>query len=234
MWTFLDSGKKSALENMALDGKLLDELSSEGAALLHFYDWEGLSATYGYFTKVEELLDKEAVEDLGLRLARRPTGGGVIFHVTDLAFSVLVPACHEGFSDNTLDNYNYVNRKVLLAVKGVLKETGLELLAQDPVAKEAKAAKFCMAMPTIYDVMLGDRKVAGAAQRKRKQGFLHQGSIALALPGRNFLEKLLPPEVVEAMHLYTYPLLQQGSSQEAIQEMRLVMRKHLQQIFLEG
>jgi lipoate-protein ligase A len=44
-----------------------------------------------------------------------------------------------------------------------------------------------MARPTKYDVMLQGRKIAGAAQRKTKAGFLHQGTIALLCPDPELL-----------------------------------------------
>ena len=64
-------------------------------------------------------LDLKALEASGLHLARRPTGGGIIFHLTDFAFSVLIPANHPSFSQNTLENYALVNRPVAFAISEI-------------------------------------------------------------------------------------------------------------------
>jgi lipoate-protein ligase A len=236
MWKLIDSGRKSASENMRLDEKFLEELDPEGEAILHLYGWEKPSATYGYFTKVDKFLSVQDADKYGLNLAKRPTGGGIIFHVADLAFSVLVPSEHEGFFDNTLDNYHYVNGKVLEAVKACMKDTELELLPTHLTSKDEACGYFCMAKPTIYDVMLGGKKIAGAAQRKKKQGFLHQGSIALALPKQEFLKKVLLPGtgVEAAMRAYTHTFLGDNWTDEALEEMRHVVTKQLKKIFLEG
>jgi len=236
MWALVESGRKTALENMRLDEKFLNDLDPQGAAMLHLYSWDKPSATYGYFTKVDKFLNIQGVEKHGLDLSKRPTGGGIIFHVADLAFSVLVPSEHESFFDDTLDNYHFVNSKVLEAVKACMKDTGLELLPNHLTAKDEACGYFCMAKPTIYDVMLGDKKVAGAAQRKKKQGFLHQGSIALALPRQEFLEEVLLPgtQVAEAMRAYTHTLLGDNWTDKALEEMRYLLTKQLKKIFLEG
>jgi lipoate---protein ligase len=220
MWKLLDTGKKNSQENMDLDAKLLEELSD--APILHLYDWEGPSATHGYFVKPGDFLDLEGCSEEGLTLGRRPTGGGIVFHVSDLAFSVLVPRGHEGYSDNTLENYAFVNRRVLRAVERLLSEHP-DLLPEDPVPLDKSCANFCMAKPTIYDVMMGSRKVAGAAQRRRRHGYLHQGSISIAMPERSFLEKVLLPgsRVLEAMESNSYTM--RGD----LGEMRRLIREKL-------
>ena len=76
----------------------------------------GDSATFGYFVNPGKFLDLDHVREKGLNLARRPTGGGIIFHLWDMAFSVIVPAHCPEFSMNTLDNYAFVNCVVLEAV----------------------------------------------------------------------------------------------------------------------
>ena len=106
-----------------------------------------------------------------------------MFHLWDLAFSVAVPADFAGVTMNTLDNYEFVNRRVLRAVEEFLKKRSeLVLTPSDSAALDASCRRFCMAQPTKYDVVAHGRKIAGSAQRKRKGGFLHQGTIALTMP----------------------------------------------------
>lgn len=237
MWEFLDTGTQSAEANMALDAKLLEELKPDGAPILHFYDWLEDSATYGYFLNPSRFLNLAKAEKRGLSLARRPTGGGIVFHVSDLAFSVLVPSGYPHFSLNTLDNYNFINNAVKKAVKNFFKSSRLlNLLPEEPTPLDESCRHFCMAKPTKYDVMLDGRKVAGAAQRRRKQGFLHQGTISLALPAPELLEDILLPDtqVHQAMRHNTFSLL--GSSwtssdlADARQELKKLLKNSLMQV----
>lgn len=191
-WKVLDTGKSSAAINMETDARLLENLSKLSAPLLHFYDWETTSATYGYFTKPEEHLHLANLQNHELTLARRPTGGGIIFHQYDLAFSALVPSDFVKFSMNTMENYAFINSRVILALSIFLQGKELpQLLPEEDKEIRPFCASFCMAKPTKYDVMLGGRKVGGGAQRRTKDGYLHQGSICLALPHEAFFKDIL-------------------------------------------
>ena len=64
-----------------------------------------------------------------------------------------------------------------------------------------------MAEPTIYDVMAGGKKVGGAAQRRGKQGLLHQGTIALSVPSEATLKAFIKDSaIVDKIISTTYPL----------------------------
>lgn len=194
-----------AAENMEFDAILLAQLSRRQNPILHLYGWKRPSLTFGHFIKPEKMIDLEEAKRVGLDMSRRPTGGGVVFHLWDLAFSVLIPAGCSLFSENTLENYALVNRVVQEVaqecVKGVTTLTPIDSNALSP-----QCSNFCMARPTKYDVMLEGKKIAGAAQRKTKDGFLHQGTIALIPPDHDLLSKLLDPQVKEAMVQSTFPL----------------------------
>lgn len=235
-WKILDTGRARAQENMAIDAKLLEEMKPDDAPILHLYEWEGDAATYGHFLDPKKFLDLDRAKALGLSLARRPTGGGIIFHVSDLAFSVLVPANFPHYSTNTLDNYDFINSAVKRAVNNLFENTGnLSLLPEEPTPLDESSRHFCMAKPTIYDVMLGNRKIAGAAQRRRKQGYLHQGSISIALPKESFLSQVLltGTQVKEAMEANTFSILGNEWTKEDLEEVRNKLKQQLQKELTE-
>lgn len=230
MWNVLDTGVATAEENMRIDTQLLQDLKRGDAPTLHFYEWSADSASYGYFVDPSSYLDLSGVKKRGLSLARRPTGGGIVFHIWDLAFSVLIPASHPQFSMNTLENYAMINEPVLGAVRQFLgKEGELILTETDAASFDPSCARFCMARPTKYDVMLHGRKIAGAAQRRTKEGFLHQGTISLLMPNTSYLEEVLLPgtQVLDAMASYTFPLLGQKGSEQDLPKVRSELKKLL-------
>lgn len=228
-WTIINSGECTAIENMKKDEMLLSTLSPSNQPILHLYRWIGDCATYGYFIKPEDHFYLNAIAEHKLEIARRPTGGGIVFHSFDLAFSILIPAQHPGYSLNTLENYAYINSKVLEVIKEFITLRGnaydsrggeLSLLKQECSSKHGACQQFCMAKPTQYDVMLEGRKVGGAAQRRTKQGYLHQGTIALKTPPKDYLLALLKHGNVlaEAMYSNTYPLI--SHENEPLEEIR--------------
>lgn len=178
----IDSTPTSAANNMAKDELLLRSLESNGEAILHFYEWEKPAATYGYFTKPPS----DFIDNTQIDLARRPTGGGIIFHQYDLAFSLLIPKSHCHFTLNTLQNYQHVHTKVIMALQKLYPQIDFTLLQSPPLKKPA-CGNFCMAAPSQYDVMVDKQKVAGGAQRRTRMGYLHQGSICLQIPTKDAL-----------------------------------------------
>lgn len=217
-WKIIESGKASAQTHMDIDSRSLQTISDTHQPILRFYDWAHPSATYGYFIQPTDFLDLAEAKQMGLDLGRRPTGGGIVFHLTDVAFSVIVPATHPAYSVNTLENYAFVNRHVVQALKKLHQNVHPTLLVQETMASDSMSQHFCMAKPTIYDVMLGNKKVGGAAQRRTRNGFLHQGTISIAMPDEKLLSRVLKSSatLLEAMKNYTYVWSEQEKDLEAV------------------
>ncbi len=229
-WCIVDSGKAPAQQLMDRDSEFLFSLEKDPKPILHLYDWEGDSATYGYFVDPKDFLDLQAAKKRGLHLGRRPTGGGIIFHIWDFAFSVLVPASHPRFSQNTLENYGFVNERVLKAAQSLIPgQAAMEIIPEDLPSWEEKSRFFCMAKPTKYDVVLQGKKIAGAAQRKTKYGYVHQGSVSLCMPDREYLETVLLPgsQVIESMFSCTFPLLGKEATRQDLLDGRRKLKELL-------
>ena len=199
----------SAQKIMDYDKKLLKSLVDKRGCILHLYEWVRPSITCGYFVDSKKILNLENIEKRGIEVAKRPTGGGVVFHMWDMAFSFLMSSSCNKFYFNTLKNYEFVNSCVLKVVEEFLKfkNEGIELISYD-MPSDSYLRNFCMGRPTKYDVLIKNKKVAGAAQRRTKNGYLHQGTIALVMPQEEILESLLlQPEAVRSIFSYTFPLL---------------------------
>ncbi len=215
MWEIIDTGFASAEENMRIDSALLDGLDLRDAPILHFYDWELPSATYGLLVKPEDFLDVEKVERGGIQLARRPTGGGITFHLWDFAFSILVPATSPHFSSNPIQNYAFVHRALAKVIDRFLGESLCRV-----VEDSADGGRFCMAKATRYDLTIKGKKVVGAAQRLKRQGFLHQGMISLLPPEPEVLRPFLKGNepLLQAILEQSHPLLGSKSDLKGAQK----------------
>lgn len=180
-WTFKDEGLGSAASNMENDALLLSEMGPSSPCLARFYTWEERSASYGYFTEPADYFNESVVKDLGIKLVRRPTGGGVIFHCNDWTLSLFLPCVHPCYAMATVDAYRYLNTLVgkALCKAGLLSESSFHL---EEKKTPSRRGGFCMAESTIYDIVFGGKKIAGAAQRKTKAGLLHQVSVCLKAP----------------------------------------------------
>lgn len=203
-WEVVELGPLSPFDNMDSDYQKLVNLSPKASPKLRFYQWQKNAATFGYFLKADQFLQKN-----NLLSARRPTGGGIIFHDFDLSFSVIIPSSHPNFSNNTLENYAFVNYCLRAAIKKFHPLLPIHLLSN----KGECRPHFCMARSTIYDLTVKGKKLAGGAMRKTNRGFLHQGSICLKLPDSQFLKNALKNETLaEEIFGNSFPLLQEYNS----------------------
>ncbi|WP_284442469.1 lipoyl protein ligase domain-containing protein [Chlamydia gallinacea] len=192
----IDSGKASASEHMTRDQELLAHLK-KGEAILHLYEWRSAHPlTYGVFMRPEKFLVSNR-EELGMDAARRSTGGGFVFHHGDFAFSLLVSSEHPMYRGSILENYFSVNSLVLEVLNKIFRIDGM--LSCDEHLHHFQESNFCMAKISKYDVLMGNKKIGGAAQRTVKQGFLHQGSIFLSGSTPDVYYKFLLPEVADSV-----------------------------------
>ncbi len=209
----------SAQESMAIDAHWIDTLNSLTTIKMRAYQWRQKSCTYGYFIKPEDHIDCDKAREYGFDLACRPTGGGMLFHYHDFSYTVAVPKTHPRFSDNVLANYHFVNTALWKAVSCVI--PGLSVCESSMASPPF--AQFCMATATKYDLLVDGKKIAGSAQRKTKEGFVHQGSLFLALPDWQEVGSIMrtPSEALSLMQQSSIALFENGVSDEELARCRL-------------
>ena len=176
---------------MQKDADLLKSVKPQ-QSLLHFYQWRSCSFSYGHFIKPQLLLDTEKAMAEGIEFAKRPTGGGILFHGADFAFSFLAACDHSLYGSNQLESYKKINHLTQLALQPFVPAKIEQHLAEANFIKK-KSPTFCWAEPTIYDLMVDGQKLAGAAQRRKKWGLLQQTSILYQPLEHGLLDLILDP-----------------------------------------
>ncbi len=191
-----DAGAGSAQYHMQRDRALLEGLGDAALdARLIWYEWLRPSITYGHFIHPERLLYLEKTAAHGIDIARRPTGGGLLFHMDDCVFTLVIPKNHPRYTDNVRENYRWINEAVARACG-----TSEELLLERAIETSKVYDSYCMATPTIYDIMLDGKKVGGSAQRKTKNGYIHQASLFIGEPNWDIIDEvMIDKEAVQMM-----------------------------------
>jgi lipoate-protein ligase A len=167
LWHVLDSGLGSSAWNMALDEALLEAMPRLGRPVFRFYGWTEPAASFGYFQKYR---DVESLTTLR-PLVRRPTGGGLVPHDHDWTYSLAVPTMHEWYAQAAKESYRRVHRWLQWAFE----QLGLKTMLA-PTASKAQPGQ-CFVGYEQSDLLWENRKIAGAAQRRRRDGLLIQGSV---------------------------------------------------------
>src|SRR5262245_18831331 len=154
----------SAARNMALDEALL---TLARAPVLRVYRWERPAISFGYFGKYAPL----AAAWPGRELVRRMTGGGVVPHGEDITYTLVAPNAHPLAQMSAQQSYRTEHARLAewLTRRG--------LAASLAPAPAGRGHGVCFESPAEADVLATCGKLAGAAQRRTRDGLLLQGSI---------------------------------------------------------
>jgi len=172
-WDFWQDGSHEPALNMALDEALLLSAAVRGRPLLRFYGWDRLAVSIGY-------VQRHDAAPAGFAVVRRPTGGGVVYHDHDFTYTVVVPEGHWLTGLDRLRSYRWINRSVQAGLEHC--RMSASLAASEIPHQVDRLTMVCFQNPTRYDVLMAGRKVAGSAQRRTREGILHQGSLHFGGP----------------------------------------------------
>jgi lipoate-protein ligase A len=167
LWHLLSSGRIDPTANMAWDEALLEAAHGTGRPVLRFYGWAEPAATFGYFQKFTDVQRLTKLRPL----IRRPTGGGLVPHDADWTYSLVFPAADPWHQLKAAESY----RRAHEWVRAAFARAGIPAELSPCCRKEAPGQCFVGAEQS--DVLWEGRKIAGAAQRRTRDGLLIQGSI---------------------------------------------------------
>lgn len=166
-WFLLRSGSCPPAYNMALDEALLEAAPRVGKPVLRFYGWTEPAASFGYFQRYAEVEHAARLRPL----VRRPTGGGIVPHDADWTYSLVFPAGQAWYQLAAAESYRRVHEWIVRAFArlGIVADLALDCHRAAPGQ--------CFAGYEKSDVLWNGRKIAGAAQRRTRNGLLIQGSV---------------------------------------------------------
>jgi len=194
----LETHPYDAYEQMAADEVVCD--TRPCPYTLRFYDWSGAGITFGYSQRAAAVRAGLGPERAALPLVRRPTGGGVVFHESDLTFSFVFPQPGAYFEPAAA--YDRLHR----AIAGAYAEAGVpfELLAaKTPDYRTNDPVMHCFNKPVNLDILYNGKKVLGGALRKFGDNMLYQASFQApdARTNQGFHRKLIIKAVGEEFAL---------------------------------
>jgi lipoate-protein ligase A len=167
----LDTPRFSVYEQMAADEVICDALPAPYT--LRFYNWSGPGVTFGYSQRAAQVRASLGPERTSLPLTRRPTGGGIVIHESDLTFSFVFS--QPGAFFEPAKTYDRLHR----AIAGAYARKGVdfELLSEKTADyRPNNPAMDCFAKPVNLDILYNGKKVLGGALRKFGDHMLYQAS----------------------------------------------------------
>lgn len=193
----ISSPPADATANMATDQRLFEDFEKGLIpATFRIYSWSGPAITFGYRINPANHLDLKKYQKSGYSLARRPTGGGIVFHDSgEITFSAALPRQSRHYPDNFLDAYFFVARIILDFLKSLGRP--VKLKSRSFKRKQKFNHHLCFEQAAPFEITLGGRKIVGLAQRRFKNSFCFQGTIKgvkkIRRLGKNYRRRLPRP-----------------------------------------
>jgi lipoyl(octanoyl) transferase len=156
--------------NMAADEILLENAVA-GSASLRFYGWSEPVLSLGYFQPQSVRQSDPALANLAW--VRRPTGGGTLVHHHELTYAFALPA---GLP------WQARGESWLLRMHAILAEAlaSLGVLVESVGEQVKRGEVLCFLHHTRGDLLIGDAKIVGSAQRRQRGALLQHGAVLLA------------------------------------------------------
>ncbi len=183
---------------------------SESPPTLRLYQWDTPTISLGYFQRYAAYESLSAPAGV-LPVVRRLTGGGAILHDLELTYSLTLPDDHRLLSRGANRLYELAHDAVIACLGSLGLKTAYGGETDD--SSPTRGPFFCFQCRHRYDVLIGRDKIAGSAQRRRRDALLQHGSIIV---GRRFNQQATA----------TIPL----PYEDGIQHMRSVFPSHLAKI----
>ena len=158
---------------MALDQALLDGAEEAGTAALRLYRWEPPCLSLGRNESTRRY-DRAQIEQRGIDVVRRPTGGRAVWHEHEVTYAVAAPVDAFG-SPRTA--YRTIHERLAAALRCL--GAAATLAPTRPTAKPPDRPSACFSSPIGGEVLVAGRKVIGSAQVRQGGAFLQHGSILL-------------------------------------------------------
>lgn len=150
----LETGYNPATLNMAIDEVLMETIAD--VPILRIYGWKPAAISIGYFQSMNDEVDLQKCDQLGLDVVRRLTGGGAVLHEFELTYSFLT----KQYPQNILESYRWICDAIVMSIN----QLGVD-------------ASFV----PLNDIVVDGKKVSGNAQTRKKGVLLQHGTLLLGL-----------------------------------------------------
>ncbi|TAK63542.1 MAG: hypothetical protein EPO24_04175 [Bacteroidetes bacterium] len=175
-WAFLQTGFLRGENNMLIDSFLARHINdNEESPILRLYGWNPPAISIGYNQSLIEF-DPDKLQQEGIDLVRRPTGGRAILHWNELTYCVVIP--HHRVSLHEI--YHQINNALLAGVQ--LLGINAELTSASNSTRELyfeSSSPACFSSSAKSEIQYRNRKLIGSAQRRLGNVVLQHGSLLL-------------------------------------------------------
>jgi len=148
-----------AYSNMSIDESVMIHVAqNKSPPTIRLYGWRPPAVSIGYFQGLEEEIDLNMCKELGVDYIRRITGGGAVFHDSEVTYSFAIHEMNSLIPKNVLDSYKVICSGIIEGLKD------LEIEAN---------------FVPLNDILVNGKKISGSAQTRRNHAILQHGTVLM-------------------------------------------------------
>lgn len=180
VWRVIDTGPCPGRENMAIDEALFRCFDpAVSRPVLRLYGWQPPALSLGRFQKAGDDLDLARCRADNLTVVRRITGGGAIWHVDELTYSLVCAPSQIPPAASVKDSFRVLTSFLLGFYRALRLQADYAVDLAPAGSRLGQRTPLCFAGRESYDIMLQGRKIGGNAQRRSREIIFQHGSIPL-------------------------------------------------------
>jgi lipoate-protein ligase A len=173
-WGLALEGPLSGEENMRRDWEAFEaQQDPRSVPAVRLYRWGEPTVSYG------RLQSREAAEafasGFGARVVQRPTGGGMVFHQSDLSFSIVWRRDHPALPPCIKNVYRLFHE----AIANEFRSLGMEVSLHQTEGPRRTFPGACYQEFSQDDILWNGQKLVGGALRVTSWGRLYQGNLKI-------------------------------------------------------
>ncbi|NQU63245.1 MAG: hypothetical protein HQ517_03025 [SAR324 cluster bacterium] len=154
--------------NMAVDEYLL----SLPGTILRFYGWETPMLSFGRLNRLTDDIDFEFCRSADIQGIKRISGGKTVFHQHELTY--VIASDTDRFPSSIQETYHIISQPLADAFARFKLNP-----AMSPDKQESSDSSICFKEVSPFELTIGNKKIVGSAQFRRKNRFMQHGSILL-------------------------------------------------------
>jgi len=165
---------------MELDNLIFNRYLEDHIPVLRIYSWEAPSFTYGFSQSPEEEINLERCLADKIGVAKRITGGGILFHDNEITYSFACDKHDVGEPEGVFVSYREICAFLINFYQSLNLSTSFALEKND-FRYRSVSSSLCSASYEKYDIIINGKKIGGNAQRRKRRAIFQHGSIPLAI-----------------------------------------------------
>jgi lipoate-protein ligase A len=181
----IQDGPHTAAFNMAADMYLLKKCLEDQNVCLRIYSWQPSAISIGYMQNAEQVLNLKSCIKNGIDWIKRPTGGRAVYHCEDLSYSCVFSLAVKMMGSSIHESYSIISDCLMNSFRLCNIDTSPHDSDMDARDARREIKLPCFLSPNRRELMVGNRKLAGSAQKRTSGAVLQHGSIPLTPAFRN-------------------------------------------------